>query len=115
MPEADAKFRRPNSGYRRPKGIVEPVQETKIVRSVEVGALALQRVCWMRRTATVITVDCYGTMWRQLPAYPCLSHCRMNNLGYGGICESDLQSAMTHIIFQGFGRKARVCKRSNGG
>lgn len=58
--------------------------------------------------ATVLTVDCYGTMWDKtikLPAYPCLGFVRLNNLGFGGICESDLPSAMTHIIFQGLAGK----------
>jgi len=54
--------------------------------------------------ATVLTVDCYGTMWDKtikLPAYPCIGFCRLNDLGLGGICESDLQCAMTHIVLQG--------------
>src|SRR3990170_2441477 len=58
--------------------------------------------------ATVMTVDCYGTMWDKtikLPAYPCLGLSRLNSLGLGGICESDLQCAMTHIIFQGLAGK----------
>jgi len=57
-----------------------------------------------QENATVMTVDCYGTMWDttiKLPAYPCIGFTRLNNMGLGGICESDLQSAMTHIIFQG--------------
>jgi L-fucose isomerase-like protein len=47
-------------------------------------------------------------MWDKtikLPAYPCLGFSRLNSLGYGGICESDLRSAMTHIIFQGLAGK----------
>ncbi|NIP27002.1 MAG: hypothetical protein GWN67_22020 [Phycisphaerae bacterium] len=58
--------------------------------------------------ATVMTVDCYGTMWDKtikLPAYPCLGFSRLNCMGLGGICESDLRSAMTHIIFQGLAGK----------
>jgi len=58
--------------------------------------------------ATVMTIDCYGTMWDKtikLPAYPCVGFTRLNNMGLGGICESDLQSAMTHIIFQGLSGK----------
>ena len=54
--------------------------------------------------ATVLTVDCYGTMWDKtikLPAYPCVGFCRLNDMGLGGICESDLRSAMTHILLQG--------------
>jgi len=58
--------------------------------------------------ATVMTVDCYGTMWDntiKLPAYPCVGFTRLNNMGLGGICESDLRSAMTHIILQGLSGK----------
>jgi hypothetical protein len=58
--------------------------------------------------ATVMTVDCYGTMWDKtikLPAYPCLGFSRLNSMGLGGICESDLRCAMTHIIFQGLAGK----------
>jgi L-fucose isomerase-like protein len=43
-------------------------------------------------------------MWDKtikLPAYPCLGFTRLNGLGYAGICESDLRSAMTFLIFQG--------------
>jgi len=57
-----------------------------------------------QENATLLTIDCYGTMWDKtikLPAYPCLGFTRLNNLGLGGTCESDLQCAMTHIIFQG--------------
>ncbi len=58
--------------------------------------------------ATVMTIDCYGTMWDKtikLPAYPCLGFTRLNNMGLGGICESDLRCAMTHIILQGLSGK----------
>ncbi len=54
--------------------------------------------------ATLLTVDCYGTMWDRtikLPGYPCVGFCRLNDMGWGGICESDLRSAMTHIVLQG--------------
>jgi L-fucose isomerase-like protein len=66
-------------------------------------ALAFERML-DQEDATVMTVDCYGTMWDKtikLPAYPCVGFTRLNNMGLGGICESDLQSAMTHIMFQG--------------
>jgi L-fucose isomerase-like protein len=61
-----------------------------------------------RENATVLTVDCYGTMWDRtikLPAYPCLGFARLNNMGLGGICESDLSCVMTHILFQGLSGK----------
>jgi len=61
-----------------------------------------------REDATLMTVDCYGTMWDKtikLPAYPCVGFTRLNNIGLGGICESDLRCAMTHIIMQGLSGK----------
>lgn len=78
--------------------VVEPSKE-EVVKSCKL-ALALERLL-EDEDATVMTVDCYGTMWRQLPAYPCIGFTRLNDMGLGGICESDLQSAMTHIILQG--------------
>ncbi len=81
--------------------VVEPPAED-IYRSSRL-ALALERIL-KEEQATDITIDCYGSMWDgtiQLPAYPCLGFTRLNDLGYGGICESDLASAMTHALFRG--------------
>jgi len=81
--------------------VVEPSEE-EIFKSCKL-ALAFEKLM-DEEEATVMTVDCYGTMWDKtikLPAYPCIGFTRLNNMGLGGICESDLQSAMTHIIFQG--------------
>ena len=81
--------------------VVEPPPEN-IFRSAKL-ALAFEKLL-DEEAATVMTVDCYGTMWDRtikLPAYPCLGFARLNNMGLGGICESDLPSTMTHIIFQG--------------
>ncbi len=81
--------------------VVEPTRED-VFRSCRL-ALAFERLL-AEEDATVMTVDCYGTMWDRtikLPAYPCLGFARLNNLGLGGICESDLRSAMVHILFQG--------------
>ena len=81
--------------------VVEPSRED-IFKSCKL-ALAFENLL-DQEDATVMTVDCYGTMWDKtikLPAYPCLGFTRLNNMGLGGICESDLQSAMTHILFQG--------------
>ena len=44
-------------------------------------------------------------MYRQLPAFPCVGFVRLNNMGLGGICESDMISAVTHIILQGLSGK----------
>jgi hypothetical protein len=85
--------------------VVEPSREN-IFKSCKL-ALAFEKML-ADEQATVLTVDCYGTMWNKtirLPAYPCLGFSRLNSMGLGGICESDLQSAMTHILFQGLAGK----------
>ncbi len=81
--------------------VIEPSPKD-IFKSAKL-ALALERLL-TEEEATVMTVDCYGMMWDKtirLPAYPCLGFARLNNMGLGGICESDLRCAMTHIILQG--------------
>ena len=78
--------------------IIEPSKE-EIVKSCKL-ALAFQKVLDDEK-ATAMSADCYGTMYHQLPAFPCIGWVRLNNMGYGGICESDLRSALTHILFQG--------------
>ena len=85
--------------------VVEPSRED-IFKSCKL-ALAFEKLL-DEENATVMTIDCYGTMWDKtikLPAYPCLGFTRLNNMGLGGICESDLRSAMTHILFQGLSGK----------
>lgn len=85
--------------------VVEP-STSDIFKSCKL-ALALENLL-DQEDATVMTIDCYGTMWDKtikLPAYPCLGFTRLNNIGLGGICESDLRCAMTHIILQGLSGK----------
>ena len=78
--------------------VVEPPRD-EIFKSCKL-ALAFEKLL-DEENATVMTVDCYGSMYRKLPAFPCVGFTRLNDLGLGGICESDLRSAMTHIIIQG--------------
>jgi hypothetical protein len=83
------------------QAVVEPSRKD-VFKSCKL-ALAFENML-AEEDATVLTVDCYGTMWDKtikLPAYPCIGFCRLNDMGLGGICESDLRSAMTHIILQG--------------
>ena len=83
------------------EAVVEPSRKD-VFKSCKL-ALAFENML-AQEDATVMTVDCYGTMWDKtikLPAYPCIGFCRLNDMGLGGICESDLRSAMTHIILQG--------------
>lgn len=81
--------------------VVEPSEE-EIFKSCKL-ALAFEKLLDEER-ATVMTVDCYGTMYEPLClgyAFPCIGFTRLNDMGLGGMCESDLQSSMTHILFQG--------------
>ena len=82
--------------------VVEPSRD-EIVRSCKL-ALAFEQLL-NDANATVFTVDCYGSMYRQLPAFPCIGNVRLNDMGLGGICESDLRSAMTHVLLQGLSGK----------
>ena len=96
--QAEAETRKWIKGAGR---VVEPPRE-EIFKSCKM-ALAFEKLL-NEEDATVMTVDCYGTMFRPLCkayAFPCIGFTRLNNMGLGGICESDLQSAVTHIIFQG--------------
>lgn len=83
---------------RRAEKVVEPPRQ-EIFNSCRL-ALAFDKVL-AEEQATVLMVDCYGSMYRKLPAFPCLGFVRLNNMGLGGICESDLSSALTYILMQG--------------
>ncbi|MCE5252124.1 hypothetical protein LLG96_18135 [bacterium] len=78
--------------------VIEPSRE-EIFKSCKL-ALAFQKLL-KENDATVMTVDCYGSMYHNLPAFPCIGFFRLNNMGLGGICESDLRSTMTFLILQG--------------
>lgn len=81
--------------------VIEPSKD-QIFKSCRL-ALAFERLL-ADEGATVMTADCYGTMYEPLClkyAFPCIGFTRLNDMGLGGICESDLSCAMTHIIFQG--------------
>jgi len=95
------------------KGATEVVEPSRaeILKSCRL-ALAFERLM-EEEEATVLAVDCYGSMWEPLCrsyAYPCIGFAKLNNLGLGGICQSDLPCAMTHVLFQGLsGRPGFVC------
>ncbi len=83
------------------KQVVEPPEEN-VFKSCKM-ALAFEKLL-DEEEATVMTVACYGSMHKplcQAYAYPCVGFVRLNNMGLGGICESDLRSAMTHVLMQG--------------
>jgi hypothetical protein len=87
---------------RRARKVVEPSRD-EIARSCRL-ALAFDQLL-AEEQATVMTVDCYGSMYRKLPAFPCLGFVRLNDLGLAGICESDLVSALTFMLLQGLSGK----------
>ena len=96
---------KPSIGSKQLTLVAEP-GEKDIFKSCKL-ALAFERLL-AEENATVLAADCYGTMWDgtiRFPAYPCLGFSRLNGMGLGGICESDLRCAMTHIIFQGLAGK----------
>lgn len=101
VPDADAEAEA-KRWISQAERVVEPPRD-EIVRSCKL-ALAFEQLL-NDEDATLITVDCYGSMYRQLPAFPCIGFTRLNDMGLGGICESDLRSAMTHILFQGLSGK----------
>ncbi len=80
------------------EAVVEPPPD-EVLRSCRL-ALAFEDLLSQEK-ATVLTVDCYGSMYHQLPAFPCVGFTRLNDMGLAGICESDLTSAMTYILLQG--------------
>ncbi len=77
--------------------IVEPSRD-EIIRSCRL-ALAFEKVL-AEENATALTVECYGSMYRKLPAFPCVGFVRLNDMGLAGICESDLASGMTFLLLQ---------------
>ncbi len=50
--------------------------------------------------ANAITIDCLGGFRRgDLPAYPCVAWSQLNDRGLYGVCEGDLQSSFTQMLF----------------
>jgi len=82
---------------RRAKKVVEP-SRNEILRSCQL-ALAFEKLL-AEENATALTVDCYGSMYRKLPAFPCVGFVRLNDMGLAGICESDLTSGITFLLLQ---------------
>jgi hypothetical protein len=92
--EAKAETRRLMRGATK---IVEP-DENEISRSCKL-ALAFQKIMDAEK-GTAFTVDCYGTMYHQLPAFPCVGLTRFDDQGLSGVCESDLNCSVTAVLLQ---------------
>jgi hypothetical protein len=79
------------------KKIVEPTKEEILKSSVMYVAM---RDLLAQHGAVAITMNCLGMgLMERGMGYPCLGFVRFNNMGLGGICEADLKSSMTHLIF----------------
>ena len=62
--------------------------------------LAIQKALAVEK-AQAITINCLGLFgMRGLPAYPCFGFVRLNDMGLVGVCEADLPSTLTQIIYQ---------------
>lgn len=77
--------------------VVEPSQ-ADIVSSSRLY-LALRQIM-KEEGAQAVTINCLGLFaQKQLPAYPCLAFCKMNDVGLVGVCEGDMDSTLTQLIF----------------
>ncbi|MCU0784600.1 MAG: hypothetical protein MUF81_11280 [Verrucomicrobia bacterium] len=77
--------------------IVEPTKDDVLKGSLMYIAM---RNLLAEHDAVLVTMNCLGMnlMGRGM-GYPCLGFVRLNNMGLGGVCEADLKSSMTHLIF----------------
>jgi hypothetical protein len=77
--------------------IVEPPKED-IVKGARMD-LALFKVV-EAAGASAITINCLGMgLIARDMGYPCLGFARLNDVGLAGVCEADLKSTMTHLLF----------------
>ncbi len=77
--------------------VVEPPKED-IVKGARMD-LALFRLV-DAAGAAAITINCLGMgLIQRDMGYPCLGFCRLNDVGLAGVCEADLKSTMTHLLF----------------
>ncbi len=59
-----------------------------------------------REQANAVAIDCLGGFGRrELPAYPCIAFSKFNDAGWYGVCENDLDSAMTQLLVTSFSGK----------
>ncbi|MCD6338653.1 MAG: hypothetical protein J7M29_04655 [Verrucomicrobia bacterium] len=77
--------------------IVEPSRQD-IFKAARM-ALAVEKLT-RDHQAAAIAIDCLAMgLIQKGMGYPCFGFSRLNSMGLGGICEADLKSAMTHLIF----------------
>lgn len=78
--------------------VVEP-SEDEILKSAKLF-LAIKKAM-DDKNADASTVDCLSLCYEhKLPAYPCLSFFQLNNDGLTGVCEADLEAAITQLLIR---------------
>ncbi len=79
------------------KRVVEPTKDEVLKSSTMYIAM---RDLLAQHNAVLVTMNCLGmNLIGRNMGYPCLGFVRLNNMGLGGVCEADLKSSMTHLIF----------------
>lgn len=75
----------------------EPPRD-EILRSARM-CVALQELL-AKEKAQAVTINCLGLFGQNvLPAYPCFGFARLNDLGLVGVCEADLPSTLTQVLY----------------
>ncbi len=83
--------------------VVEP-SEDEIVNSMRLH-LGIEALLAQEK-ANAIAIECLGGFGRkELPAYPCISFSKLNDVGMYGVCECDLESTMTQLLVTSFSGK----------
>ena len=77
--------------------IVEPGRE-EIIKSAKMYVAMRQMLAEHR--AHAITINCLGGIPIQILGYPCLGFAQLLDEGRPGVCEADLDSALTMLLFQ---------------
>lgn len=77
--------------------VVEPSRE-EIVKSAKMYVAMRQMLA--QHQAHAITINCLGGIPIQILGYPCLGFAQLLDEGRPGVCEADLDSALTMLLFQ---------------
>lgn len=97
--EADRAEAQADAGrwMREAKKIVEPTKDEILKGSLMYVAM---RNLLAQHQAVAITMNCLGMgLIDRGMGYPCLGFVRLNNVLLAGVCEADLKSTMTQLIF----------------
>ncbi len=79
------------------EAVVEP-DGAEILKSARLH-LAIKALVRQHR-ADAVSVDCLNMFENGLDAYPCLSFFQLNNEGFTGVCEGDINATIAQLIFR---------------